>query len=91
MPAIVRDAVDSRPYSFARDARLECKHGANRETFEVHRQMVLQACEVLHCPVCVHTTVASVPSTVQPEFRVIFVEACTPSFFVDASPVPSIR
>ena len=50
MEAIVRDAIDDGPYPFAIWVRVESKHGTYRETFEVHRQMVLQVREVLHRP-----------------------------------------
>ena len=74
MLAIVRDTVDNRPYSFARQARVNCKHGAYHETFEVHPQMLLQVREVLHRPVCVSIPVTPVSSTLEAEFREVFVE-----------------
>jgi len=50
MLAIVRDAIDNRLYPLGRDARVECKHGAYHETFEVHCQIVHQVSEVLFAP-----------------------------------------
>jgi len=75
MPAIVRDAVDHRPFPIARDARVECKHGAYHETFEVRCQMVLQVREVLHRPIAVNIPVTLVPSTVEAVKGMFFVEA----------------
>jgi len=72
--SIVRDAVDHRPYSFPRDAWVECKHGAYHEKFEVHCQMVLQVREVLHGPVYLSTTVTPESGTFEAKFREVFVE-----------------
>ena len=75
MLAIVRNAIDDGPYPFAREARVESKHGTYRETFEVHVQMVFQIREALFRPVFMHIIVTPVSSTVGAEFGVIFVEA----------------
>ena len=64
MLAIVLDSIDNRPFSFARLARVECKHGAYHETFDVHCQMILQVRDALHRPVCVDIPVTLVSSTV---------------------------
>jgi len=74
MFAIVRDAIDNRPFSFARDARVERKHGAYHETFEVHCQTVLQIRELLHGPIVVNIPVTLVPSTLEPVKGMFFVE-----------------
>jgi len=75
MLAIFRDATDDRPYPLARDARVECKRGAYHETCEVLCQMVLQVRDVLHCPICVNMRVTPVPSTLEAEYREVFVES----------------
>jgi len=82
MLAIVRDASDSRPYSFARDARVPCKHGAYHETFEVHSRMVLQVRDVLHRSVYVNMTVTPVSSTVEAVEGMFFVEGVNPLIFL---------
>ena len=73
MLAIVRDAVDNRPFPIAGDARVESKYGAYHETFEVHDQMVLQIRDVLFHSVCVNISVTLVSSTLEAEFCEVFV------------------
>jgi hypothetical protein len=91
MLAIVRDASDNRPYSFARDARVTCKHGAYHETFEVHSQMVLQVRDVLHRSVYVNMTITPVSSTVEAVKGMFFVEGVNPLISFRVSSVASIR
>jgi len=74
MLAIVRDAVGNRPYAFARDGPVRRTHGAYHETFEAHRQLVLQVREVLHRPVCVNISVTAVS---------IILEALKGMFFME--------
>ena len=74
MLAIVRDAIDNRLYSVARQARAQRKYGAYHETFEVHSQMLLQVRDVLHRSVCVNAPVNFVSSTVEALKGMFFVE-----------------
>jgi hypothetical protein len=87
----VGDSIGNRSYFLAREARVECKDRAYHGTFKVHGNLVLQIREVLHCPVFGNTPVTSVPSTLVPEFRVIFLEGMHSLIFVDVSPVSSTR
>jgi len=81
MPAIIRDAVDNRPYPPARDARVQCKYGAYHATFEVRCQMVLQIRDVLHRPAVVNTPVILVSSTLEAVKGMFFVENMQPLIF----------
>jgi hypothetical protein len=74
MLTIVRDAVDDRAYSFAREARILRKDGAYHETFEFHDHVILQVRAVLHRRVFVNSRVTPVWSTAEAVFGVVFVE-----------------
>ena len=89
--SIVLDATDNRPFSFARDARVECKHGVYHEKFEVHDRLVLQIREVLNRPIVVNIRVTPVSGTLEAVKGMFSCRACTSSFSLRASSVPSIR
>jgi hypothetical protein len=81
MLAIVRDAIDNRLYSVARQARAQRKYGAYHETFEVHSQMLLQVRDVLHRPIVVNIHVTLVSSTIEAVKGIFFVEGVNSLIF----------
>jgi len=87
MLTIVRDAVDDRAYSFAREARILRKDGAYHETFEFHDHVILQVRAVLHRRVFVNSRVTPVWSTAEAVFGVVFVEGVHSLIFCSALPV----
>jgi len=74
MLAIFRFSIDNRPYSFARDARVQRKHGTYYETFEFHDYVILQVRDVLRRPLYVNIRITSVWSTVEAVEGTFFVE-----------------
>ena len=75
MQAIFRFSIDNRPYSFARDARVQRKNGAYHEPFEFHDYVILQVRDVLRRPLYVNIRITSVWSTVEAVDGMFFVKA----------------
>ena len=92
MLAIFRDSIDNRMYPFVRQTRVECKHGAYHETFDVHCQMILQVRDALHRPVAANIPVTLVSSTFEAVKGIFFVEGVIPLNFPSALPaLPCFR
>jgi len=72
--AMLRDAIDNRPYPLARDARVQRRHGAYHESFEIHYRMVPQVREVLHRPIVLNTPVTLDSNTLEAVKGMFFVE-----------------